>query len=130
MTTMLIRDHPHLFETGGENYHTDFTAWDYERGHESDAWRTLPDPTWAGAPALPAAAAHAHALRRLADWFRSRGGLPRSQDDGAPRPLDPDGGRPARALLPVRRRVRPARALRHARALGLEVRPRLGRAAT
>ena len=24
-TTMLISDHPHLFETGGENYHTDFT---------------------------------------------------------------------------------------------------------
>ena len=45
VTTMLISDHPHLFETGGENYHTDFTAWDYERGHESDPWKTRPDPT-------------------------------------------------------------------------------------
>lgn len=27
-------DHPHLFESGGENYHTDFTAWHYSRGHE------------------------------------------------------------------------------------------------
>jgi hypothetical protein len=39
-----------LFETGGENYHADFTAWDYQRGHESDAWRTRPDPSWIGAP--------------------------------------------------------------------------------
>jgi arylsulfatase A-like enzyme len=54
VTTMLVSDHPHLFETGGENYHTDFTAWSYERGHESDPWRTTPDPTWAGTPALPA----------------------------------------------------------------------------
>jgi arylsulfatase A-like enzyme len=53
VTTMLVSDHPHLFETGGENYHTDFTAWDYVRGHEDDPWRTRPDPSWAGAPALP-----------------------------------------------------------------------------
>ena len=56
VTTMLVSDHPHLFETGGENYHTDFTAWLYERGHESDPWRTRPDPSWIGAPALPAQA--------------------------------------------------------------------------
>ena len=49
---MLISDHPHLFETGGENYHTDFTAWDYQRGHESDPWRTRPDPSWVGAPSF------------------------------------------------------------------------------
>lgn len=53
VTSILVSDHPHLFETGGENYHTDFTAWMYERGHENDPWRTAPDPTWAGAPALP-----------------------------------------------------------------------------
>jgi arylsulfatase A-like enzyme len=48
--TKLVADHPHLFEVGGENYHTDFTAWDYERGHESDPWQTRPDPSWIGAP--------------------------------------------------------------------------------
>ncbi len=52
--TMLCSDHPHLFETGGENYHTDFRAWEYLRGHEGDPWKTVPDPSWAGAPALPA----------------------------------------------------------------------------
>ena len=52
VVTKLVTDHPHLFETGGENYHTDFTAWDYQRGHESDAWRTRPDPSWIGAPSL------------------------------------------------------------------------------
>jgi arylsulfatase A-like enzyme len=50
--TKLVTDHPHLFESGGENYHAHFTAWDYQRGHESDAWRTRPDPSWAGAPSF------------------------------------------------------------------------------
>ena len=54
VTTMLVSDHPHLFEVGGENYHTDFSAWDYTRGHEGDPWRTYPDPSYIGAPALPA----------------------------------------------------------------------------
>jgi arylsulfatase A-like enzyme len=48
--TMLVTDHAHLFETGGENYHTDFMAWDYQRGHETDPWKTRPDPSWIGAP--------------------------------------------------------------------------------
>ena len=55
VTTMLVTDHPHLFETGGENYHTDFGAWDYVRGHEGDPWRTWLDPSWIGVPAPPAA---------------------------------------------------------------------------
>jgi arylsulfatase A-like enzyme len=52
ITSMLVSDHPHLFEVGGENYHTDFTAWEYERGHESDPWKTRPDPSWMGAPLM------------------------------------------------------------------------------
>lgn len=52
VTTMLISDHPHLFETGGENYHAEFTAWDYERGHEGDPWKTRPDTSWLGAPPM------------------------------------------------------------------------------
>jgi len=52
VTTVLVTDHPHLFETGGENYHTDFSAWDYQRGHESDPWKTRPDPSWLGAPSF------------------------------------------------------------------------------
>ena len=51
---MLFSDHPHLFETGGENYHTDFYAWDYLRGHEGDPWKTREDPSWVGSPTLPA----------------------------------------------------------------------------
>ncbi len=50
--TQLISDHPHLFEEGGENYHVDFGAWSYERGHETDAWRLRPDPSWVGAPSF------------------------------------------------------------------------------
>lgn len=52
VTTKLVTDHPHLFEAGGENYHVDFGGWDYQRGHESDPWRTRPDPSWAGAPSF------------------------------------------------------------------------------
>ncbi|HET8620237.1 MAG TPA: sulfatase [Acidimicrobiales bacterium] len=54
VTTMLVSDHPHLFETGGENYHTDFGGWDYVRGHEGDPWRTHVDTSWVGTPAPPA----------------------------------------------------------------------------
>jgi arylsulfatase A-like enzyme len=52
VTSMLISDHPHLFEIGGENYHTEFSGWEYERGHEGDPWKTRPDPSWAGAPLM------------------------------------------------------------------------------
>ena len=52
VVTMLVSDHPHLFETGGENFHTDFHAWAYERGHEGDPWKTRPDPSWTGAPSF------------------------------------------------------------------------------
>ncbi len=65
VTTMLVSDHPHLFETGGENYHCEFTGWDYVRGHEGDPWRTYHDPSWIGAPALPA---------RGGAWFWDRSG--------------------------------------------------------
>ncbi|MEL7157148.1 MAG: sulfatase-like hydrolase/transferase [Actinomycetota bacterium] len=67
VTSALFTDHPHLFETGGENYHTDFTVWDYLRGHEGDPWKAHRDPTWVGAPALPA---------RDGGWFvRARHGM-------------------------------------------------------
>ena len=67
MTTMLVTDHPHLFETGGENYHTDFGAWDYVRGHEGDPWRTWLDPSWIGVPAPPAADGGWFLRRRFGD---------------------------------------------------------------
>ncbi|WP_040496500.1 sulfatase-like hydrolase/transferase [Ilumatobacter nonamiensis] len=68
VTTALVTDHPHLFETGGENYHTDFDGWDYLRGHEGDPWRTYADPSWMGAPAMPA--------RRGGWWYHQSFGVP------------------------------------------------------
>lgn len=78
VTTMLVSDHPHLFETGGENYHVDFSAWDYVRGHESDPWRTRPDPSWVGTPALqvePPLRGH-FAYQDSRTWFRSEEDFP------------------------------------------------------
>ena len=74
VTTMLVSDHPHLFETGGENYHCDFTAWRYERGHESDPWRTRPDPSFAGAPTLAGPMHHHYDDNRT--WFRDETDFP------------------------------------------------------
>ena len=77
VTTMLCTDHPHLFETGGENYHTDFAAWAYLRGHEGDPWKTRADPSWAGAPALAAAEGWvAHPYDRSRTWFRDEADFP------------------------------------------------------
>jgi arylsulfatase A-like enzyme len=77
VTTMLVSDHPHLFEVGGENYHTDFTAWAYERGHESDPWRTVEDPSWVGTPTLPAGrGVIPHAYDRSRTWFRAEDDFP------------------------------------------------------
>jgi arylsulfatase A-like enzyme len=73
VVTQLISDHPHLFETGGENYHCDFTAWDYQRGHEGDAWKTRPDPSWAGAPSF---GRHWTPYDNSRGWFRGEADFP------------------------------------------------------
>jgi len=71
VTTMLVSDHPHLFEAGGENYHTEFRAWEYLRGHEGDPWKTRPDPSAIGAPTLPPAKARGAPYDVSRTWFRS-----------------------------------------------------------
>jgi arylsulfatase A-like enzyme len=77
ISTMLVSDHPHLFETGGENYHTDFHTWDYVRGGEDDPWRSRPDPTWVGAPALPARAfTPPRGYDASRTWFREEQDFP------------------------------------------------------
>ncbi len=73
VTTKLVSDHPHLFEVGGENYHCDFTAWDYQRGHEGDPWRTRPDPSWIGTPAFGRGHVPYDDSR---GWFRDEGDFP------------------------------------------------------
>ena len=78
VTTMLISDHPHLFETGGENFHTGFSAWAYERGGESDPWKTRPDPSWVGAPSMG---------RGWTPYDNSRGYFREEQDFPGPRTM-------------------------------------------
>lgn len=73
VVSQLISDHPHLFETGGENYHCDFSGWSYERGHEGDCWKTRPDPSWTGAPGM----GRGHMpYDNSRGWFRGEGDFP------------------------------------------------------
>jgi arylsulfatase A-like enzyme len=77
VTSMLVSDHPHLFEVGGENYHTDFTAWEYLRGHENDPWKTVADSSWVGTPALPVEPPRVHyAYTESRTWFRDEADFP------------------------------------------------------
>ena len=78
ITTQLVTDHPHLFETGGENYHTDFNGWQYERGHESDPWKTRPDDSWIGAPMFG---------RQFMPYDNSRGYFREEQDFPGPKTM-------------------------------------------
>ena len=94
---MLVSDHPHLFEAGGENYHTDFGAWEYLRGHEDDPWRTRPDPSAVGAPAAPGASdglARRTTISRT--WFRDEADFPGPDDDGGCRVARPGAQRERR----------------------------------
>ena len=104
VVSYLVSDHPHLFETGGENYHTEFTGWWYERGHEDDPWRTVPDPSAIGVPSLPAA--RAAPVTRHYDtsrtWFRDEADFPGPRTMvSAARWLDETAGRHDRSLLVV-----------------------------
>lgn len=84
VVSQLISDHPHLFETGGENYHVDFTAWDYQRGHEGDPWKTRADPSWAGAPMF--------GMKRDMPYDRSRGWFRGEADFPGPRTMQAAAG--------------------------------------
>ena len=79
VVSQLISDHPHLFETGGENYHVDFNAWDYERGHEGDPWKTRGDPSWAGTPQF--------GMQRDMPYDKSRGYFRGEEDFPGPRTM-------------------------------------------
>ena len=98
VTTMLVTDHPHLFEVGGENYHTDFTAWDYERGHEGDPWKTADDPSFMGAPVRVSDRHVPYDTSRT--WLRSEEEHPGPKTmSAAARWLDENAGRHDRFLL-------------------------------
>jgi arylsulfatase A-like enzyme len=101
VTTMLVSDHPHLFETGGENYHCDFEAWEYLRGHESDPWKTVPDPSFVGAPtSAPSRFPMAYDTSRT--WFREEGDFPGPRTMATTAAwLDANAGRHDRFLVVV-----------------------------
>ncbi len=102
VVTMLVSDHPHLFETGGENYHTDFDAWEYVRGHEGDPWKTVSDPSPVGAPEIPAArrAPFERPYDRSRTWFREESDFPGPKTmAAASRWLRENAGRHDRFLL-------------------------------
>ncbi len=74
--TGLVSDHYHLWESGGENYHTDFESWHFIRGHENDPW--------IGGPTPDADVGKGHVSPR---FLRSRQKFVREEDWFAPRTL-------------------------------------------
>lgn len=97
VTTALVSDHPHLFERGGENYHADFDCWDYQRGHETDPWRTRADPSWVGAPSFGRGHTPYDDSR---GWFRDEEDFPGPRTlSAAARWIDENAGHHDRFLL-------------------------------
>jgi arylsulfatase A-like enzyme len=103
VVTQLFSDHPHLFETGGENYHTDFHGWDYLRGHESDPWKTAKNESALGAPmheAIPGPFPHEYDINRT--WFRREEDFPGPQTmAAAARWINENAGRHERFFLMI-----------------------------
>jgi arylsulfatase A-like enzyme len=103
VVTQLITDHPHLFESGGENYHTDFHGWDYLRGHETDPWKTAKNASAIGAPMhgiVPAPFAREYDTNR--SWFRREEDFPGPQTMASTaRWIDENAGRHERFFLMV-----------------------------
>ena len=140
VTTMLVSDHPHLFETGGENYHSDFSGVGLPARPRGRPVADLPRPIGVRraddhqrrrrrlVPARPTRhrrpVVRAAPLRRQPHLVPRRGGLPRPAHDGRRDGVAAATSRRTRSLDAVRRRVRPARTVRHARAVGVDVRRR------
>jgi len=103
VVTQLISDHPHLFESGGENYHADFQGWDYLRGHESDPWKTAQSECAIGAPlhqVLPGPFPHEYDTNRT--WFKREEDFPGPQTmASAARWIDENAGRHQRFFLMI-----------------------------
>ena len=125
VTTMLLTDHPHLFEVGGENYHTDFDAWDYQRGPRERSVAHPRRPVVGRHAALPAAVGqipHHYDMSRT--WFRDEADFPGPRTmAAAARWLERDAPTDERFFLLVDE-FDPARAVRHARTLGVALRRR------
>ena len=83
VVTKLVTDHPHLFEHGGENYHCDFTAWDYRARPRRRPVAHPPGPVMGGCTVV----------RTGLDTVRLESRLVPGRS-GFPWPSDDDGGRP------------------------------------
>src|SRR6218665_195072 len=103
VVTQLISDHPHLFESGGENSHADFRGWAYLRGHESDPWKTAQSECAIGAPlhqVLPGPFPHEYDTNRT--WFKREEDFPGPQTMArAARWIDENAGRHQRFFLMI-----------------------------
>jgi arylsulfatase A-like enzyme len=104
VVTQLISDHPHLFETGGENYHCDFHGWDYLRGHESDTWKTAKNSSAIGAPlhnTLPSPK-YEREYDTNRTWFQREENFPGPQTmSSAARWIDDNAGKHERFFLMI-----------------------------
>ena len=110
---MLVTDHPHLFETGGENYHTDFFAWELPAGPRGRSVADPPRPVvdrrrrrCRPTRRLVLRAGVRHRARRRAydrsrTFFREEADYPRAPHDGRGRRASCPRPRPTRPLVPA-----------------------------
>ena len=80
ISSHLVSDHYHYWETGGATYHTQYSTWQFFRGQEGDPW------VGQAAPAPPGPAAGQNASE--SGWHRqdrvNRGFMRREQDQPQP----------------------------------------------
>jgi arylsulfatase A-like enzyme len=66
VSSHLITDHQHYWETGGATYHTEYNTWEFHRGQEGDAWiGQVDDPPEVDAMGRNAAPGGAHRQDRV-----------------------------------------------------------------
>ena len=110
LTTQMIVDNPHLLEDGYD-YSRGFGGWEWIRGQETDAWRTIPrDVHIATDPRKMRTRFSAERHRRNTAWWRKE--EDRFAARRLPRPATGSTKRPKTAMiLPVPRPVRSSRAV-------------------
>lgn len=83
--TQLVTDHYHYFQHGSHGYYEDYNAFEFIRGHEYDAWQTMPrDPDPVLMQQIKAGDPHAYQYMDRVTYARNAAQFTREEDFLAP----------------------------------------------